>query len=115
MFRPISTPTIPNEDVVSELIDSNQSWNVTKVYQHFMKEDVDLITSIPLPQRPKPDQILWHYNKQGNYIVKSGYRIAQQIKFQDSPSCSVNDPGSWKAIWTCFLLEKIKIFMWRAV
>ncbi|KAH9799959.1 reverse transcriptase domain-containing protein [Citrus sinensis] len=114
-FRPISSPTIPNEAVVSELIDSNQNWNVIKVFQHFIKEDAELITSIPLPRRPKPDQIMWHYDKQGNYTVKSGYRIAQQIKFQDSPSCSITDPSIWKAIWTCLLPEKIKIFMWRAV
>ncbi|KAH9719688.1 reverse transcriptase domain-containing protein [Citrus sinensis] len=68
-FRPISSPTIPNEAVVSELIDSNQNWNVIKVFQHFIKEDAELITSIPLPRRPKPDQIMWHYDKQGNYTT----------------------------------------------
>lgn len=29
-FRPISTPTLPYDVVVSELIDDNQSWNLTK-------------------------------------------------------------------------------------
>lgn len=114
-FRPISTPTLPYDAVISELIDDNQSWNLTKVYQHFIKEDADLIISIPLPRRPKLDQVFWHYDKQGNYSIKSGYQIAQKIKSHDSPSYSVDDLGCWKAIWTSNLPEKIKIFMWRAV
>ena len=112
-FRPISIITLLCDTVVSELINNNQSWNLTKVYHHFRKEDAYQIVSIPLPQRPKIDQIFWHYDKKDNYSVKSGFQIAQKIKFQKLPSCSVNKQGIWKNIWASTLPEKIKIFMWR--
>ena len=46
------------------------------------------------------------YDKKGNYSVKSRYQIAQKIKFQEPPNCSVNKPGIWKIIWASTLPEK---------
>lgn len=84
------------------------------IYQHFNLEDAEKILQIQLPNSPQPDQILWHYDKKGQYSVKSGYQIALQIKHPELPSCSSNTSGQWNMIWSMELPEKIKIFIWRA-
>ena len=100
---------------VADLIDDNQPWKETLIHQHFSKEDAEKILQIHLPNSPQPDQILWHYDKKGQYSVKSGYQIARKIKHPEESSCSKNNNGQWNVIWAMELPEKIKIFMWRAV
>lgn len=79
-----------------------------------MKEDANAIMNIPLPRNQNEDQVLWHYDKKGEYSVKSGYQIALKIKFPDIPSNSESRSNQWSVIWTLNLPEKIKIFLWRA-
>lgn len=114
-FKPISRPTLDPECKVAELIDENQQWKEALIHQNFKPEDAAQILRIPLPTRPKPDQILWHYDKKGMYSVKSGYQAALRLKHSDFPSCSSNTHCHWNVIWSLDLPEKIKIFMWRAI
>ena len=114
-FRPISMPSLPTDSYVSELIGSDNKWDVTKIYQNFGKDDVELIISIPLPKQPADDQLFWHYDKQGNYSVKSGFQIAQKIRFSSPLSGSRTTSEIWKALWNFTLPAKVKNFMWRAV
>ena len=72
-FRPVSKPTLPTNTLVFELINDENQWNERLIYNHFDKMDADRIVSIPLPRRPIKDQLLWHYEKRGQYTVKSGY------------------------------------------
>lgn len=75
-FRPILAPSLPADAKVSELIYANHQWNNTLIEQHFAKEDAEIIKRIPLPRQPQNDELLWHYDKKGNYTVKSGYQLA---------------------------------------
>lgn len=61
------------DTLVSEFINDENQWNEGLIYNHFDKMDADRIVSIPLPRRPIKDQLLWHYEKRGQYTVKSGY------------------------------------------
>lgn len=47
-----------------------------------MKEGANAIMNIPLPKNHCSDQVLWHYDKKGEYSVKSGYHIARKLSFQ---------------------------------
>ncbi|KAH9671373.1 reverse transcriptase domain-containing protein [Citrus sinensis] len=89
-------------------------WRESLIQQHFNFEDAELISRIQLLSSPKPNQILWHYDKKGNYSVNSGYQIAMRIKHPDWPSSSSSNLGQWNLIWSLELPEKIKIFMWKA-
>lgn len=86
---------------------------MTKIYQNFGKDDVEL--SIPLQKEPAEDQLFWHYDKQGNYSVKSGFQIAQKIMFPSPLSSSRTTSEIWKALRNFTLPAKVKNFMWRAV
>ena len=113
-FQPISPPSLSPDTIVAKLISEEQSRKEAVIRQHFLKEDADQILKIPLPRQPKPDQVLWHYDKKGNYSVKSGYQVAMKMNFPEKPSCSSENDKYWHAIWYLQLPEKVKIFMWRA-
>ncbi|KAL9461995.1 hypothetical protein AB3S75_000061 [Citrus x aurantiifolia] len=113
-FRPIFPPSLPVNSVVADLIKANNQWDEIKLRQHFMAADTAEILKIPFPAEQSEDEVLWHYNKRGNYSVKSGYQLALRIKFPDSTSCSEISSQYWSALWSLELPEKLKIFMWRA-
>ena len=82
-------PTLPSDTMVFELINEANCWDEKMIHEHFDKMDADLITKIPLPRRPREDELIWHYGKNGQFSVKSGYQTALQIKFPAMPSSSV--------------------------
>lgn len=114
-FRPISIPSLPTDSYVNEQIGFDNKWDVAKIYQNFIKDDAELIVSIPRLKEPADDQLFWHYDKQGNYYVKSRFQIAQKIKFPSPPSGSKTNSEIWKVLWNFTLPAKVKNFMWRAI
>lgn len=107
----ISIQTLHQNFVVANLI-SNQTWKKHVISQNFIKEDAARIKRIILPSSPKSDQLIWHFDKYGNYSVKSGYQLALRLKTLDLASSSDISKTHWKVIWSEEILEKIKIFMW---
>lgn len=55
-----------------------------------MEVDTTVILKIPLPKKQSKDEVLWHYDKKGDYSVKSGYQLALKIKFPEVTSNSEN-------------------------
>ncbi|KAH9735301.1 polyubiquitin 3 [Citrus sinensis] len=86
-LKPGSPQTLPSCAVVAELI-RNQQWKEEVIAQHFMKDEAATILSIPLLKSPQPDQLIWHYDKHGNYSVKSGNILIFKGKRED-PHLSV--------------------------
>ncbi|KAH9658603.1 putative reverse transcriptase/RNA-dependent DNA polymerase [Citrus sinensis] len=113
-FQPVVKPSLPPDPMVSELINEANCWDEKRIYEHFDKMDADLITKIPLPRRPREDELIWHYGKNGQFSVRSGYQTALQIKFPAMPSSSVVSKNEWNIIWSLTLPQKIRIFAWRA-
>lgn len=95
-FKIISTPTLPVDSIVSSLIEKDNRWKDEEIRQHFRLEDPKMILTVPLPRTPRADQIIWHYDKLENYLVKSG---SQKL---------------WNVIWKLDLPKTLKFFMWRA-
>ena len=113
-FRPVSAPAIRVDSTVAELIDGQQRWKERLIHDSFAREDAEAILKIPLPKRPKEDQLIWHYDRRGKYSVTSGYQVAMRLKFPDQPCCSSQNSDLWGALWKLVVPEKIKIFLWRA-
>ncbi|KAH9666470.1 putative reverse transcriptase/RNA-dependent DNA polymerase [Citrus sinensis] len=113
-FQPVFKPTLPSDAMVSELINKANYWDEKRIYEHFDKMDADLIIKISLPRRPREDELIWHYGKNGQFSVKSGYQTALQIKFPAMPSSSAASKNEWNIIWSLALPQKIRIFTWRA-
>lgn len=103
-----------NEDLrVSDLIQEPGKWNSALIQQIYLSPDAQSILTIPLSPFNHIDSWLWHYTKNGNYSVKSGYNLAMS-KASSSPSSSTEVLSNW---WTFFwkikIPRKILIFGWR--
>ncbi|KAL5762916.1 hypothetical protein ACOSP7_019180 [Xanthoceras sorbifolium] len=53
------------------------------------------------------------FSANGEYSVKSGYRVAAQEKLSLKGSSSCPDSKWWLALWNLNIPPKIKIFIWR--
>ncbi|KAL9426467.1 hypothetical protein AB3S75_033282 [Citrus x aurantiifolia] len=113
-FKPISKPSLPDDALVAELINAEHGWNEGLIHRHFATIDAEAIVKIPLPRRPREDEVIWHFNRKGQYSVKSGYQIALNLKFPARPTSSAAKQNQWNSIWLLTLPEKIRIFAWRA-
>ena len=113
-FQPFSTPKMFPEAKVAELIVKENRWKSEVIQHNFLKDDVEEILRISLPRREMEDKVIWHYDKQGRFSVKSGYQVALKLKFSDPPSCSDSRGNNWGVIWKLNIPEKIKIFAWKA-
>ncbi|XP_052299727.1 uncharacterized protein LOC127903105 [Citrus sinensis] len=91
-FRPISPRTLAVDAKVAELISPEGEWKRDMIQQNFIKEDAEIISRIPQPRYTALDELCWHYDKLGKYLVKSGYQIALKEKFPSAPSSSNPDP-----------------------
>ncbi|KAK4384613.1 hypothetical protein Sango_3043000 [Sesamum angolense] len=82
----------------------------------FCPEDATLIQSIPFGQFNWADTMIWHYNKNGKFFVKSASHLAQCIALE---ICSPFDSqystssGNWQFIWSTKVPNKIKLFLRR--
>ncbi|KAK6124264.1 hypothetical protein DH2020_042016 [Rehmannia glutinosa] len=112
-FKPVTPSNLISAHHVADLISEGQ-WNTQLVRQNFWPLDRDLILSIPLSHSNPPDKIIWHYEKSGNYSVRSGYKLALQNQLSSGPSSSTVVSTWWRRLWKLRIPEKIKIFCWRA-
>ena len=62
----------------------------------FLPVDVEAIMRIRVPERIMNDQIAWHYEKSGQFSVKSAYKLALKLQSQDQMASSSNPKQSEK-------------------
>lgn len=77
------------------MIPGCEIWDIELLDKLLCEEDVSAITSIPLIGSAGPDCRIWHFIKNGNYSVKSRYRVAMDV--DDGSNSSVNE--NWKFLW----------------
>ncbi|GAU47330.1 hypothetical protein TSUD_291520 [Trifolium subterraneum] len=83
-------------------------------FNYFNSDEASKIVSTPLSIRLPADRIIWHWEKDGLYSVRSAYHLlcSERDILMSSPSSS-RDDNLWKEIWKAPLPNKIKNFMWR--
>lgn len=67
---------------VSDLITASGGWNESVLNELFDEEEKVAILNIPLVVSQAQDILVWHYNRNGRYSVKSGYWLAMKDKCQ---------------------------------
>lgn len=118
--RPVFS-TCPEEELhLSDFISTNggyRYWDTTTISEKIRAEDHAIIQNIYLSQQATQDGLVWHYNKSGDYSVRSGYWLTM-----NDPSFVTNRPplphGSTclkTKIWQLSILPKLKHFLWRFV
>ncbi|KAL5766513.1 hypothetical protein ACOSP7_017130 [Xanthoceras sorbifolium] len=71
--------------------------------------------SIPPSSPFALDSYCWHFEKLGDYSVRSGYWVSMQIRAKASCSSTTSaDLLWWKTLWRMHIPPKIKFFLWKA-
>ncbi|XP_012836236.1 PREDICTED: uncharacterized protein LOC105956874 [Erythranthe guttata] len=109
----------PIDMKVQSLIDGNTGlWKVNMIASMFYEEDRKSILSIPIGSAINEDRLIWHYNKNGLFSVRSAYHTAVHLEQEKAgvniaSGSSLVSSRSWKWLWDLNLPNKIKIFLWR--
>lgn len=106
-FKGVSLPSLSINAIVSELIDVDNQQNEGLINQHFVREDAGMILRIPLPNKPMADQILQHYDKKGDYAVKSGCQVALKINFSVFQDAQTRKQINGQSFGLCIYQKKI--------
>ena len=116
--RVLSSPEFLGMDAkVAVLIDGvNRSWLCEVIDNLFLPHEAKMIKSIPISLVECDDKIFWPLTANGEYSVKTGYRLLSQLAASDIPSPSDISQSKqiWNAIWNLNVPNRIKIFLWRA-
>ncbi|KAF4376064.1 hypothetical protein F8388_022585 [Cannabis sativa] len=88
-------------------------WQIEEVKKHFHKKDIPWVQGIPIDLYVE-DTLTWPYTPNGQYIVKSGYRIGREINIHPTRSSNMEDIHKWwKMLWSMTLHPRMKLFGWR--
>lgn len=118
-FRVLSPP--PREWDVETTVDKLfvadlQQWNVGLMCELFSQEEVEKILSIPLSFRMILDRRIWHFERNGKFLVKSAYHVARALTSVEGVSANgstmLPDDG-WskllRKLWNACVSGKVKI------
>ncbi|XP_062118476.1 uncharacterized protein LOC133832109 [Humulus lupulus] len=112
-FKIYDVPFIPPDLKVIDLKRSDGSWDEVMIKCIFNEDDAKLMLSLPCSSVQLRDKLLWHFSKNGEYSVRSGYYVAMnQIEMPEN-SDAMNSKSLWKKIWELRVANKIKIFLRR--
>lgn len=122
MLRHIAPRQVDKPELVSELIDQvTLSWNEQKLAEHFLPMDADIIRKIPLATTRFDDCWSWFWEKNGNFSVRSAYRMLihtrnrREIWLEGGAGSSnpLAEERSWTRMWKHKIPVKVKVFAWR--
>jgi hypothetical protein len=104
---------------VDELINPvTSSWDVDLVKAIFWPVDARRILQIPIGYG-REDLVAWHFNRSGQFSVRSAYHCQWNSKFGNRFNQTQADTTSWKQLWKNLwnlkVSGKIKIFGWWAL
>ncbi|KAL5554514.1 hypothetical protein UlMin_041915 [Ulmus minor] len=112
-FKVTTPPMLPGIFKVAMLRLNNGDWNKALIEYLFNADDVKAILSLPIGSFDHDDVLFWHYTKDGNYTVKSGYKVALESRGCIEPSKSGPMQQWWKILWGLKLPPKVKSFCWK--
>ncbi|GAU37102.1 hypothetical protein TSUD_278890 [Trifolium subterraneum] len=68
------------------------------------------ILAVPLLSDVREDRLVWQEEQNGEYTVRSGYRVLLREKEEGRPR---GVSGSWKPLWHIHAPPKAKHILWR--
>lgn len=92
------------------LIPGTRKWDIKLVREVFTEVDLQRILATPLPPLGVEDRLIWHFSRDGTYIVKSAYQLAAKLTIEEEHSV----PGNLPYLWKVKAPPKAKMVVWRA-
>ncbi|CAN1156954.1 Putative ribonuclease H protein At1g65750 [Linum perenne] len=105
--KPVELENVMVSDL---LIPGCMEWDEEHVAMLFNDRDAACILSMPLPRQVGRDVMIWHFSKDGNYSVRSAYRVYMDKVVRRT---YLNVPGEWPLLWKMKIPPKVKHFMWN--
>lgn len=113
-FKPICINRELINRKVSDFILPNGTWDVEKLSGAVVYFDCDIIRGVPI-NKNLSDKIIWHFDKTGEYTVKSRYKLYMKLKIDGIQSSSSHTNKIWNNVWRMEVPSKIKHFVWKAL
>ncbi|CAN1849725.1 Putative ribonuclease H protein At1g65750 [Linum perenne] len=96
--------------VADVFIPGVREWDAELVRDLFSEEETEEVLSIPVTSLGGEDKRVWHYSKNGEYTVKSGYHVLLE---RVVPMAHLRVEGGWNDIWQLQQLPRVRVMMWR--
>ncbi|KAB2616581.1 hypothetical protein D8674_023169 [Pyrus ussuriensis x Pyrus communis] len=116
-FGPVAvTPGLRVSDLICP---ESGRWNLGFLQPIISGEDMQAIEETPLGDLSRKDWLIWEFNKNECYSVKSGYRWLQDRSLELRDTCRPSVRGVprslWKGIWKLEVPPKLRHFLWLTV
>uniref|UniRef100_A0A803PI64 Reverse transcriptase domain-containing protein n=1 Tax=Cannabis sativa TaxID=3483 RepID=A0A803PI64_CANSA len=111
-FKVYDQPTLPENLYVTDLKRADGQWDESFIRSVFNTIDAELILAIPFSDCDFEDKILLHYSKNGEYTVKSGYRMASSLITEHHQSSDHSLVQWWKKLWRLKIPPKASKGYW---
>jgi hypothetical protein len=96
---------------VSDLMVPNMKlWDTNKIESLFPLHIAKRIVETPLPSVVEEDKLIWGDNRDGNYSVRSGYKVMVEVQRQATVMSQNSD---WLRLWKIRAPPKAKHLLWR--
>ncbi|KAM6574657.1 hypothetical protein CsatA_022984 [Cannabis sativa] len=92
--------------MVSNFIHNNE-WDHALVRKWFNEDDSKRILNISLPNNQSKDSWLWLPEPNGNFSIKSAYRLSLNINI------SRPDYAKWRTLWGARIHNRLKMLWWK--
>jgi hypothetical protein len=104
------TQGVYNLNVSDLLIPNTKSWDKVKVESLFPLHVANNIVETPLLNVIEEDKLIWRDNTNGNYSVRSGYKVLMEATKHEVNSSQHDD---WLRLWKIQAPPKTKHLLWR--
>ncbi|CAN1845888.1 Putative ribonuclease H protein At1g65750 [Linum perenne] len=95
--------------------EDGSGWLRDEVRNHCSLVETEAIIKIPVGPERADDKWVWHFDKRGNFSVKSAYHALHSEnagrRIERTP---IDTDKKWKWLWTLQIPPKFKFFIWRA-
>lgn len=96
--------------VAEFILAESNNWDEGKVRNFFSEDDARLVLATRIPYNGANDRIAWSRSTNGQYTVKTGYRLWSDANLASS---SIVQGSGWSKLWKLNIPHKVKIFLWR--
>uniref|UniRef100_A0A803QJV0 Reverse transcriptase n=1 Tax=Cannabis sativa TaxID=3483 RepID=A0A803QJV0_CANSA len=112
-FKVYDKPPFPQQLCVVDLTHPSGVWDESFIRANFNHEDAEMILRLPPLHEGLEDKVMWHYSRNGEYTVRSGYRMAAEMRKSEATSEGQLMKDWWSKLWKLKLSPKVKHFVWK--
>ena len=95
---------------------NSKVWNAELINTLFYPWEASMITNTILGDGEDNVALVWPLTPDGEYSIRTAYRLQENGVAQENPSSSSTDAAAtvWKGVWKIHAPSKIRHFVWRA-